>query len=401
MQSGERIGSRLLARDKRSFLFELSLKPRGVSSSLKKPRKPAPEDRSPPLTSQPAPSDATLPPRPRALPLGPVPSLAPTPPPPPPPLQPLMVLPWPFTRATPSLSDSTAGSSIAGSPKLVQSSGTTSKEGEATLATLAMLLEPFQGKELPTKARTDPTIPQKPIEPMTITKLWQYLPFLASQGELALLGSTGEGGLGTLREGKPAGRSFWEEVAADHLASDTRVNGAQGICKLTFCSSIAGTSLTKAFLNHHLYGPPKPSWGVELTLFTAFLREAAAYSHLSSLARLRSALLQSSAHPLADLLLPNRSVLDLGSLLPTPKDGIVTPITFRVKNRGLRGFLAEADAAEDGKRLVTGEWVINKRLWKRMQNDFAMNKAVGKDRVILYLHGGASFAFAGSFRKGC
>lgn len=40
---------------------------------------------------------------------------------------------------------------------------------------------------------------------------------------------------------------------------------------------------------------------------------------------------------------------------------------------------------------MTGEWVINKRLWKRMQNDFAMNKAVGKDRVILYLHGGASF----------
>lgn len=50
-----------------------------------------------------------------------------------------------------------------------------------------------------------------------------------------------------------------------------------------------GTSLTKAFLNHHLYGPPKPSWGVELTLFTSFLREVAAYSHLSSLARLRYA----------------------------------------------------------------------------------------------------------------
>lgn len=95
-----------------------------------------------------------------------------------------MVLPWPFTSVTPALSDSTAASSVAGSRKLVQATETTSKEGEATLATLARLLEPFQGKELPTKARTDPTIPQKPVEPMTIAKLWQYLPFLASQGEL-------------------------------------------------------------------------------------------------------------------------------------------------------------------------------------------------------------------------
>lgn len=86
-----------------------------------------------------------------------------------------------------------------------------------------------------------------------------------------------------------------------------------------------------------------------------------------------------------------RSVLDLGSLLPTPKDGIVTPISFRVKQRGLRGFLAEADSLETGKRSITGEWIINKRLWKRMQTEFAMNKSVRKDRVILYLHGGAYY----------
>lgn len=96
---------------------------------------------------------------------------------------------------------------------------------------------------------------------------------------------------------------------------------------------------------------------------------------------------------IADLYVPlvNRSVSDLGSLLPTPKDGIVTPISFKVKQRGLRGFLAEADAMETGRREVTGEWVINKRLWKRMQTEFAMNKVVRKDRVILYLHGGAYY----------
>lgn len=51
--------------------------------------------------------------------------------------------------------------------------------------------------------------------------------------------------------------------------------------------------------------------------------------------------------------------------------------------------MADADAEENGKRLITGEWVINKRLWRRMQTEFAMKKTVPQDgRVILYLHGG-------------
>ncbi|KAK4058477.1 hypothetical protein OIO90_000638 [Microbotryomycetes sp. JL221] len=140
--------------------------------------------------------------------------------------------------------------------------------------------------------------------------------------------------------------------------------------------AVQGGSLAKAFIHHHVYGPPKPSWGVELTLFTSMLREVATYSHLSSVQRLRS-------------------VLELGSLLPAPKDGIVTPVSFRVKKRGLRGFLAEADAAEDGKRQITGEWVINKRLWRKMQAEFALRKTVPQNgRVILYLHGGAYFVMS-------
>jgi hypothetical protein len=169
---------------------------------------------------------------------------------------------------------------------------------------------------------------------------------------------------------------------------------------------LTGTSLTKAFVNHHLYGPPKPSWGIELTLFTSFLREVAAYSHLSSLTKLRSVgryrcpTVRLSRSDTLNALLCPRSFLELGSLLPTPKDGIVTPISFRVKKRGLRGFLAEADAAEDGKRHITGEWVINKRLWRRMQAEFALKKTVPQDgRVILYLHGGKPPSYtAGDYR---
>lgn len=51
--------------------------------------------------------------------------------------------------------------------------------------TWATLLEPFnKGQQLPEKARTEPHIPQKEAEPMTLAKLWQYVPFLAVQGEL-------------------------------------------------------------------------------------------------------------------------------------------------------------------------------------------------------------------------
>lgn len=124
------------------------------------------------------------------------------------------------------------------------------------------------------------------------------------------------------------------------------------------------------------------------------------YSHLSSLTRLRSA-------------------LELSSLLPTPKDGIVTPISFKVKRRNLRGLLAEPDAQENGEREISGEWVTNKRLWRRMTREWTLNKpneaasgaahksssgggggGIGsgggnKDGLVcLYLHGGAYYMFS-------
>lgn len=101
-------------------------------------------------------------------------------------------------------------------------------------------------------------------------------------------------------------------------------------------------------MSHHVFGPPKKSWGIEMTLLTTAIRESVHYSHLSNL----------------DML---RRVLNLGQILPTPRDGVVTPVTFVVKRRGLRGLLAEADAKETGRREITGEWVVSKRMWRRMQ----------------------------------
>lgn len=111
-------------------------------------------------------------------------------------------------------------------------------------------------------------------------------------------------------------------------------------------------------------------------MFTTFLRNSAEYSHLSSIEFLRK-------------------VLDLGRILPTPKDGIVTPVTFRVKQRNLRGFLQASDAHEDGSRELTAEWVVSRKLWRKMQEEHRSHRpsARSPDQVILYLHGGVCFRF--------
>ncbi|KPV76516.1 uncharacterized protein RHOBADRAFT_25583 [Rhodotorula graminis WP1] len=232
-------------------------------------------------------------------------------------------------KSNPSSAPTAAPSSPTTTAKHVQGPGGATDpdapegaEAQTALASWAALLEPFNagGGALPEKARTD--VRQKLARPNA--HLWEYVPFFAKQG----------------------------------------------------------TSLTKAFVQHHIYGPPKPSWGVELTLFTTFLREVSTYSHLSSLARLRSA-------------------LELSSLLPTPKDGIVTPISFKVKRRNLRGLLADSDAQETGNREIAGEWVTNKRLWRRMTREWTLDKPAeagaggNKDGLVcLYLHGGAYYMFS-------
>lgn len=123
----------------------------------------------------------------------------------------------------------------------------TEQDNKLAMETLTRMLEPYKNGTLPLKARTDPTIPQKETPVMTLAKAWQYIPFLAFQGQFSL-------------------------PTLDLVRADLRLQGR---------------SLTNAFVKHHLWGPPKPSWGIELTLFTAMLRQAAQFSHLSSIDRLR------------------------------------------------------------------------------------------------------------------
>ena len=85
--------------------------------------------------------------------------------------------------------------------------------------------------------------------------------------------------------------------------------------------------------------------------------------------------------------------MSVGGLAPMPSDALVTPVTFRVKKRQLRGLLAEFDALESGTRELSGEWIVGRRTWQRLQAEWKAahpGSAKRKERVILYIHGGAS-----------
>lgn len=93
---------------------------------------------------------------------------------------------WPFF--------STPFSSLPASPLLpVPIPLPTTKEAKdegATLSVLNTLLEPFKGQDIPLAARSDPTLVQKEELPFTVSKIWQYVPFLASQGAYSLAQAT-------------------------------------------------------------------------------------------------------------------------------------------------------------------------------------------------------------------
>ena len=90
--------------------------------------------------------------------------------------------------------------------------------------------------------------------------------------------------------------------------------------------------------------------------------------------------------------------MSIGGLVPLPSDALVTPVTFRVKKRNLPGILAEYDAAEDGTRELSGEWVVGKKTWQRLQTEWKTarsdaqihDESRSKEQVILYIHGGES-----------
>ncbi|KZT27694.1 lipase/ esterase [Neolentinus lepideus HHB14362 ss-1] len=146
---------------------------------------------------------------------------------------------------------------------------------------------------------------------------------------------------------------------------------------------------------HQIWGPRRKTWGIEMTLLTSFMRNAGKHSQLVDIATIRM-------------------LMGIGGLAPLPSDALVTPVTFCVKKRKLRGILAEFDEAEDGTRELSGEWVVGKRLWKRLQSEWKLSRKLSSgsgvsepnskqpkrsESVILYLHGGAYYVFSAATHR--
>ena len=142
-----------------------------------------------------------------------------------------------------------------------------------------------------------------------------------------------------------------------------------------------GYSFGSAIISHLVYGPPKKSWGVEMSILTRMIREfAEENTDLASIQGLQR-------------------FVELVRFLPIPEDGLITPVTFRVKRRNLRGFLAEYDEQETGKRELTGEWIVGKQTWRRLQSEWQTGNRSRSERVILYVHGGAYFIMSATTHR--
>lgn len=111
-----------------------------------------------------------------------------------------------------------------------------------------------------------------------------------------------------------------------------------------------GFDLTWSITKYAIYGPPKKSWGIEMTVIAAIMRNIGQHSSL------------------ADITLV-RQLISVHHLLPLPPDAIVTPISFVVKKRKepLRGFFKDLDEKETGERELSGEWIVGKSVWKRLK----------------------------------
>ncbi|KAG2075190.1 alpha/beta-hydrolase [Suillus decipiens] len=153
------------------------------------------------------------------------------------------------------------------------------------------------------------------------------------------------------------------------------------------------SSLALDVISHHVWGPRRKSWGIEMTILSSLMRDVSRHAALADIA------------------------MSIGGLVPLPSDALVTPVTFRVRKRKLRGILETCDAMEDEKRELSGEWIIGKRLWQSLQSDYKSTRKTGEgagfidhtkidhdprkgqSRVILYIHGGAYYSSSAAAQR--
>ncbi|KAG6335094.1 hypothetical protein ID866_4003 [Astraeus odoratus] len=150
------------------------------------------------------------------------------------------------------------------------------------------------------------------------------------------------------------------------------------------------SSLARDIFSYHIWGPRRRTWGIEMTILSSLMRDVSRHSALADIAMVRM-------------------IMGLAGLVPVPTDALVTPVTFRVYRRNLRGILQPLDTQETGERELSGEWIVGKKLWQALQSDYRsairpvndnsiLEETISNDefsferrhsRVVLYIHGGA------------
>lgn len=132
----------------------------------------------------------------------------------------------------------TTKSSYVPSERLDASTSKASSDTEPELEPdLQTLLDQFSQAAQPTSSRVNHEVAQTPVKPVGLFSSWRYVGFLASQGRSF-----------TSSRGKAAPRT----AAANFLANSA---------VLLF----AATKVASATVSHAVYGPAKPSWGLEMT----------------------------------------------------------------------------------------------------------------------------------------
>ncbi|KAF5368407.1 hypothetical protein D9758_002167 [Tetrapyrgos nigripes] len=160
------------------------------------------------------------------------------------------------------------------------------------------------------------------------------------------------------------------------------------VWKYGFVVATKATEVTADIILHKLRGPKRKSWGIEMTVINSLMRGAGRHSALVDLATIRL-------------------LISLIGLVPLPSDALVTPIKFPVQRRQLRGILAEFDKLETGTRELSGEWVVGRKTWQRLQHEWKscqspdglLHSSKKKERVILYIHGGAYYVSSAAAQR--
>ncbi|KAG2088228.1 Alpha/Beta hydrolase protein [Suillus cothurnatus] len=139
------------------------------------------------------------------------------------------------------------------------------------------------------------------------------------------------------------------------------------------------SSLALDVISHHVWGPRRKSWGIEMTILSSLMRDVSRHSALADIAMVRKA-------------------MGIGGLVPLPSDALVTPVTFVCVD-------------------ATFVWIIGKRLWQSLQSDYKSTRKTGEgfsyfdqskidydsrkgqSRVILYIHGGAYYSSSAAAQR--